>query len=97
MKTLVWTVAIIVAVWIGWVVAASAQEVYRPMLVKETENGYGPLCFTSKDIAAAANFFAQFGISWIAEPNAMTVMQGKTKIEVGFAQDGCAASAKLVR
>jgi hypothetical protein len=72
---------------------AVAQEVYRPVLTKQDGNPSFGLCIGSEQIAAAAKVF---GIPWVADVNAMTLLGDGQKVEIEFA-NGCAVSAKVVR
>lgn len=89
-----WIAAAVVLLGIGLLpFYAHAQEIYRPILVKQSGEDTGLFCLTSEEIALGAKLM---GIAWLAEPNSMTLMSGKDEVEIEFT-GACATSAKLVR
>jgi hypothetical protein len=81
---------------------AVAQEVYRPMLMKSDKiTDAGLFCVTSEEIATGAKLL---GVNWIAVSGiSMTLFEPGKKlgesiaVEIEFAHDGCATSAKVDR
>jgi hypothetical protein len=94
LKTVALPFLIAIAFIVAMIVAANAQDVYRPIAMKkEGWGGLGLFCITGPQIDLVSKFF---GFTWVRDLNTMTLLNGEEKIEIEFTGD-CATSAKVVK